>query len=159
MGLLLYILKHRAIKVLVVLILSMNVFSCNSEDISRTEKIKSSEFSSLSEKILHMEKYVNFRRRYIDLDFNINYQDNSIGAIPAPSDWDIRIIAVVPKNEISRWLSGMKLSTENIDKTWLQDIPSNINYQYISEWYELYGQKFVGVDRSKGIVVYRNVTY
>ncbi len=154
-----YTSKHIIIKIFFILALSISVFSCDSKGISRTGETKSSEFSSLSEKILHIEKYVSFRRKYKNLDFNINYHDNSTGAISAPSDWDIRIIAVVPKNEISSWLSGMKLSIKPIDQRWLQDIPSNINYQYISEWYELYGQEFVGIDRENGIVVYRNTTY
>jgi len=151
--------KHTIVKIFIILVLSISVFGCNSEGISRTEEVKSSEFSSLSEKILQIEKYVSFRRKYYNLDFSINYHDNSTGVIPAPNDWDIRIIAIVPKNEISSWISGMKLSIDPIDQRWLQDISSNINYQYIREWYKLYDQKVVGIDRENGVIVYRNATY
>lgn len=146
-------------KIFIILIASIMMFSCDSVDTSKTAKITSSNFSSLDKKILTLEKYVYFRRSYNSLDFSIDYHDNSTGFLTAPSDWDIRIIAIVPKNEINHWVSGLTLSTKPTNTAWLHGIPSNINYQSITEWYEQYGQEWVGVDRVNGIVVYRNVAY
>jgi len=60
--------------------------------------------ADLADRILFLENYVNFRRQYEILDYDIMYQNNGGGMVPAPSDWDIRLIAVVPRTEIEAWV-------------------------------------------------------
>jgi hypothetical protein len=113
-------------------------------------------FATLNDRIEYLQRYVKFRRTYETLDFAIQYSDNSGGMVPGPSDWDVRLVAVVPAAEIADWVSvGTPASTSDAD--WLKSVPTSLDLSGIKEWY-VDGKKIVGVDRAKRIVVYRNTT-
>jgi hypothetical protein len=111
----------------------------------------------LAERIQFVEKYVNFRRKYAKLDYDIMYQNNGGGMVPAPSDWDIRLIAVVPKTEIEAWVPVGAEKKDDPSPAWLKDIPGTIERDEITEWYRKSGI-VIGVDRERSIVAYRNTS-
>ena len=51
----------------------------------------SSEFSTLVEKQEFLERYVNFRRSYEDLDFNLMFRAGGGRTIPGATEWNVRI--------------------------------------------------------------------
>lgn len=83
-------------------------------------------FIQLSDKIEFLEKYVTFRLTYKDLDFEIFFQNNSGGLVPGPSDWDIIIIAQIPKSEIELWTKGL-LSMHQPKIDWMNNLPGSID--------------------------------
>lgn len=110
-------------------------------------------FATLDEKVAFLERYVTFRRRYLELEYGIFYQNNGGGLVPGPSEWDLTILARVPASELDAWTQGMKrvagrppeltnLGCEQVDLSGLD------------EWYEELG-KYVGLDREHAIVAYR----
>lgn len=60
-----------------------------------TTRTNSSAYSTVQERASFLHQYVTFRRTYETLDFDIVYLNNG-GMLPAPSEWDIRLIATVP---------------------------------------------------------------
>ena len=59
----------------------------------------------LSDRVKFLQQYVTFRREYVDLEYNVVFQNNGGGrGIPGPSDWDIRIVATVPPEQIQAWV-------------------------------------------------------
>ena len=54
----------------------------------------------LVDRIKLLEHYVTFRREYEQLEYDIFYQNNASGLIAGPPERDVRLIAVVPENEI-----------------------------------------------------------
>ena len=59
---------------------------------------------SLAQRVEFLERYVTFRRQYQELGFHIVYHNNGGGGVPGPSDWDIRVVAVVPPEQLPQWL-------------------------------------------------------
>ena len=113
-------------------------------------------FIQLSKKIEFLEQYVNFRRTYKDLDFIISFHNNSGGLVPGPSDWDIRIVAQIPKAEIELWTNGLhSISLPNID--WMKNLPGSIDYSGISTWFKS-DNRLVGVDEGNAVIVYVNAS-
>ncbi|MBX3418859.1 MAG: hypothetical protein KF851_14735 [Pirellulaceae bacterium] len=108
----------------------------------------------LADKIQFLENYVTFRRQYEELDYDIMYQNNGGGMVPGPSDWDIRLIAVVPIAEIEESvLDGVK-KLEGSPPDWVKNLPGSIDRTGLTEWYNK-GGTTIGVDRERSIVVYR----
>ena len=68
----------------------------------------SADLETLAQKVAFLESYVTFRRSYEALDFDIFYANNSGGLLPGPSDWDLRLRAVVPADEMGDWTRGME---------------------------------------------------
>lgn len=108
--------------------------------------------ASLKERVEFAERYVSFRRTYEALDFSIQYF-NGGGMVPGPSDWDIRLVAVVPAAEMAAWIPAGS-ATATTDSEWLKSVPTSLDLSGVKEWY-VNGQKTVGVDRERRIVVYR----
>ena len=108
---------------------------------------------SLKERIEFVQRYVSFRRTYEALDFSIHYTNGSDGMVPSPSEWDIRLVAIVPAAEIASWIpAGSSAATADTD--WLKSVPTSVDLSGVNEWY-VNGRKLVGVDRARRIVVYR----
>ncbi|MFT3787128.1 MAG: hypothetical protein QM770_13330 [Tepidisphaeraceae bacterium] len=100
-----------------------------------------------------MERYVTFRRHYESLDFDITYHNNG-GMVPGPSEWDVRLVASVPENELDQWVpSGVK-SVAAGESDWLKSVPTTVDTSNVGEWY-VDGRRVVGIDRSRRVVVYR----
>ena len=107
--------------------------------------------------IQFLENYVTFRRQYQKLDYEIMYQNNGGGMVPAPSDWDIRLIAVVPETEIEAWVPAGAEKKDDPSPAWLNDLPGTIEREGLTEWYRKSGT-MVGVDRERFIVAYRSTS-
>jgi len=101
-----------------------------------------------------MEQYVTFRRNYEVLEFDISYNDGGGGMVPGPTEWDIRVSAKVPADEINEWFAGMTL-TKSADTSWVPSIPNAPANLDAFEWYED-GRKLVGISPDDRIVLYRN---
>lgn len=85
------------------------------------------------------------------------YQNHGGGMVPGPSDWDIRLIALVPESEIEFWIPPGAEIEDNPMPRWLKDLPGTMERDGISEWYRNSGT-VIGVDRELSIVAYRNTS-
>jgi hypothetical protein len=108
----------------------------------------------LSDRVEFIEQYVTFRRNYLDLEYDVMYQNNGKGLVPGPSDWDIRIRAVVPDNEIATWIPSDGTHTVQPPPAWTTTIPGHISTLGITEWYRVSGKE-VGIDRATSTIAYR----
>jgi hypothetical protein len=112
----------------------------------------------LRAKVEFLEKYVVFRRNYDALEFNLRFMNGGEGRGIGPSEWDIRLYARIPDSEIAAWVppGGTAIPRPAPEQLqWLAEIPNTSDLGGVGEWYEA-GQVTVGLDRSRGIVVYRN---
>ena len=142
------------IKLLTIISVCLILVGCDSK--SLTTNMLSSNFSTNKEKIEFLEQYLKLKRKYKKLDFYINYQDNSTGLIPGPSDWDICLIAVVPSSELDLWVSKLKKINKTPELKFLSKVPTDIDYSKVTEWYYHSTNSFVGIDRIENIIMYRN---
>lgn len=117
----------------------------------------SASFPSLKDRVDFLQRYVSFRRAYEALDFAILYSNNGGGMVPGPSEWDVRLVAVVPESEMAAWIPG-SAPTPNADPAWLKSVPTSLDLSGVNEWY-VNGRQTVGVDRTRRIVVYWNFTH
>ena len=127
--------------------------SCGGND-SKTTDADSTRFSTLVEKQAFLERYVNFRRSYDDLEFDISYLDGGDGRVPGPTEWDVRILAKVRKELLEEWVSGLP-STKAPDASWVSSIPNAPTKLDSFQWYSD-GIRFVGINREDRLVLYRN---
>jgi len=82
------------------------------------------------------------------------YRDNG-GLVPGPSEWDVRLVATVPPEELTSWLpAGLSpVAAPNAD--WLEAVPAAETAPGMTEWYAEPG-RVVGVDRVRSVVAYRS---
>ena len=111
----------------------------------------------LEDRIAFIEQYVTFTRTYLYLEYDVEYHNNGGGMVPGPSDWDIKILAVVPADEIDEWIPTGAQRTDRNPPSWLNAMPDTISTNEIAEWYAK-GNSVVGIDRTNSIIVYRNST-
>lgn len=117
----------------------------------------STQRSQLEERISFLEQYVKFDRNYKKLEYDISYYNGGGGLIPGPSEWDIKILAKVPANEIDEWIPPEVKSNNKKPPQWLTEMPGNISTKNITEWYKS-GSAEIGIDRNTSTVAYRNTT-
>ena len=152
---------------LIAMLISSLLISCEKPQ-TKTTKTSSKEFSTLEEKQVFLEKYVNFRRTYEELEYSISYVDGGSSGIPGPTEWDIRIKAKVPANELIDWHAGMtavKITEHDASKRFDElyengwtEIDEKTKAKIGSlEWYKD-GRKLVAIDAERRIVLYRNYT-
>lgn len=143
--------------ILLLLLTMVCVVGCGRPDGPQSTSTSSTKFSTLSEKVEFLEQYVRFRRTYEDLDFVIYYKNGSEGRLdaPAPSEWDIRIIAKVPLAELSQWTKGLP-PTSSPEVDWLGDLSGRIDHSGVLAWFQSDG-RLVGVDEDNAVIVYRSV--
>ena len=145
-----------------VILLLASIQGCDdSVDIPETTLSSSDQFTTLTEKVAFLERYVNFRRAYEDLAFLIDYRNNGGGFIPGPSEWDIRILASVPEHEIEQWTGGME-KTRMPDIDWMNSLPAKAGPARKFDWYRSGADtsgRVVGVDRKRRRIVYRTWNY
>lgn len=155
--LLIYVVTMRYLSLLILFCFSL--MACdNSVDQGKSTNTSSSEFSTLESKRIFLKEYLKPKSSFQKLDFLIHYRDNSQGFVPGPSDWDIRLLAIVPPNEIDQWVATYKILLQEPTLTWLSEIPSDIDYSEINEWFDMGFSSVVGIHRELGILAYRNVT-
>lgn len=120
----------------------------------KTTDTLSSEFMTLAERQEFLERYVMFRRSYEDLHFDLSYIDGASGMLPAPTEWDIRVFAIVPAGEMEQWIDGLSIaSAPQFD--WVLDIPNAPTDISSYTWYE--GDRvIVGIDQENQSVLYWN---
>lgn len=109
---------------------------------------------SLGERVEFLQRYVTFRRGYVDLGFQIVCHNNNGGMVPGPSDWDIRLVATVPPAELDDWVPAGEASLPTADTQWLAGVPGAESAAGIVEWYTSPG-RVVGIDRQRSVVAYR----
>ena len=111
--------------------------------------------AALSDRVEFIEQYVKFRRKYKELEYNVNFVNGGSFA-PGPSEWDIRIVASVDPNDLDQWVIAGKQKTEMETPDWVSKTAATIGVDGISEWY-VDGGRTVGIDRGNGIVAYRSL--
>jgi len=120
----------------------------------------STAFTTLSDRVTFLEKYMLFRRNYQALDFVIHYRNNGYGWGAGPSEWDIRIVAVVPADELALWTTGLEPVSPD-DTSWLVEVPTKIDYSGVRQWYAKHSDithgVLTGIDTEKSVVVYRSL--
>lgn len=114
----------------------------------------SSALPSLERRVEFLERYVTFRRGYRDLGFHIAYHNNGGGMAPGSSEWDIRLVAVVPPAELAAWIPPGLAPLPPADVQWLIGVPDQERAAGIAEWYTGPGL-VVGIDRERSVVAYR----
>ncbi len=110
----------------------------------------------LKDRVKFIEQYVKFRRSYKKLEYSVTYHNNGDGSVPGPSDWDIRLLAVIPPSEVKDWIPAKAAVTKKFP-TWLREWSGSIRTTGMTEWYKAGGLE-VGVDRATSTVAYRNTT-
>ena len=120
----------------------------------KTTDTVSSKFTTLAEKKDFLERYVKFRRSYDDLHFALSYIDGGSGMAPGPTEWNVRVFAVVPAGEIDQWIDGLSVVSDP-ELDWISDIPKAPTDLSRYKWYE--GDRvIVGIDRESRTVLYWN---
>jgi hypothetical protein len=120
----------------------------------KTMDTSSSEFTTLAEKQEFLESYVTFRRGYDDLHFHLSYIDGGSGMVPSPTEWNIRVLAIVPAGEVVQWIDGLSLASDP-ELDWISDISEAPTDLSSYKWYEG-DHVIVGIDRESRIVLYWN---
>ncbi len=115
----------------------------------------SASFPTLAERVEFLQRYVTFRRGYRELDFHIVYRNGGggRGAVPGPSEWDIRVVAVVPPGELASWVPAGVTAVASADRAWLAVVPGGERAAGITEWY-VGPRSVVGIDRARSVVAY-----
>jgi hypothetical protein len=103
-----------------------------------------------------ISRYVPAGRSFEDLVFSVVYHDNSGGPVPGPSDWDIRLVAVVPAGQLDLWTIGMEPCGAP-DTSWLSSVPGGVPRDRLDEWFAGPGAS-AGLDRERRIVAWRSWT-
>jgi hypothetical protein len=129
------------------------ITSCDKTGPTAT-RTTSNQFPTLKEKTDFLQRYVTFRRTYETFDFDITYHDNGGGMVPGPSDWDVRLVAIVPASELPTWIpAGLTSSPQ--DRDWLKSIPTSLDLSGLNEWYGD-THRIIGIDREHHMIAYRN---
>lgn len=113
--------------------------------------------TTLAERVAFVERYVTFRRHYTRLDYDISYHNNGGGLVPGPSDWDVRLRAVVPCEELSAWTPGDTTSSTQPALDWALALPGDVEVSGVTTWY-ITPQSEIGVDTERCVVAYRHHT-
>lgn len=143
----------RFILVFISLVVSGSARESGSSSINET----SASTALLKDRVEFIEQYVTFERMYNELEYSVFYQNNGGGGIPGPSDWDIRIVAKVPPEQIQAWVPANSVVGAAPKTKWFESTADKIDVSSISKWHTDW-QRSVGLDRQNSIVVYRNST-
>lgn len=141
----------------ILVFISLVVSGCASESGPSSINETSASTALLKDRVEFIEQYVTFDRMYDELEYSVFYQNNGGGGIPGPSDWDIRIVAKVPPEQIQAWVPANSVAGAAPATKWFESTADKIDVSSISEWHTD-GQRSVGLDRQNSIVVYRNST-
>lgn len=124
---------------------------------SKTTDTDSAGFPTLAGKQAFLERYLTFRRHYEELEFDVTYMDGGDGMVPGPTEWDIRVFAKVPADELGEWSAGMAPTTPD-DTSWVSSIPNAPTKLDAFQWHQD-GRILVGSNPEDRIILYRNLAY
>lgn len=139
------------------LLLTAALVGCTGPSGPASTDTSSDSLPSSEQRVEFLQRYVAFRRRYTDLGFHVVYHNNGSGMAPGPSDWDIRLVALVPPEEIAEWAPTGVAAMPSTDTQWLVGVPGAARAAGIREWYRGPGL-VVGIDRERSVVAYRRWT-
>lgn len=127
---------------LVVVILALVLWKTSYREKGKTTDTWSNEFKDHDEKMAFLAKYLIMPSEPINAEYHIVYQDNSIGSVPGPSDWDVRVILKISPEDFGVWLDGYKpVTSSEIDLTWWDGLASdNITWEGHVEYYKREGE-------------------
>jgi hypothetical protein len=95
---------------------------------SLTTDTRSARFVTDAEKIAFLRRYVALSSSVEATEFHIVYHDNSGGAVPGPSDWDMRVALKVAPADIAAWTSGLQeVEGTGVDLSWGTDLLPNMS--------------------------------
>jgi hypothetical protein len=138
----------------ILVLVSTALSACGAGLPSMSTDTTSSGMVALADKQAFVERHVQFRRSCDALDFAVRFRDGGDGSLPAPSEWDVRLVARVPAAELDDWIWG--LSPEGAPDTgWVSEIPNHPGSFAGFEWHAD-KNRTVGIERESGIVLYRN---
>jgi hypothetical protein len=90
---------------------------------SLTTDTRSAQFATDAEKIAFLGRYITLYSAIEATEFHIVYHDNSGGAVPGPSDWDVRVALKVAPADASAWTSGLQeINDTDVDLSWGTDL-------------------------------------
>ena len=139
------------------LTLALLVTSCQE---SKTTQTQSKIFKDLKSKISFLQRYMNVQGKTFEkLDFYINFQDNSGGMVPAPNEWDICLIAVIPKEDLGLWIKDLEKLETAPDMARFEIVTTDIDYSSVNEWYKKSTNSYLGISREKNIIFYSSQKY
>lgn len=143
--------EMKPLALLLALVFTLPLAGCRK---GKTTNTVSSNFKTLAEKQEFLERYVTFRRSYDDLHFDLSYIDGGSGMVPGPTEWNVRVFAVVPAGEIDQWIDGLSVVAVP-DLEWISGIPKAPPDVSRYKWYK--GDRVnVGIDRESRTVLYWN---
>jgi len=70
-----------------------------------TADTDSQSFADRPARLEFLARYLKTKSPLADAEYVIHYRDNSTGAIPGPSDWDIRAM-LQPSGDVAAWYAG-----------------------------------------------------
>jgi hypothetical protein len=80
---------------------------------------RSSDMSSNAEKIAFLSRYLSAKSSIEAAEFVIEYQDNSGGWVPGPSDWDIQAAMKMQPRDTTLWAEGLdRVLSDDNDLSW-----------------------------------------
>ena len=117
----------------------------------------SASIPELADHIKLLEIIVTIRRSYDDLEYKLTVKDNSGGRVRGPTDWDVRIIARVPPDELGDWAIAGGRDDAMTTPDWIADTAGAIDVSSITESYSESGRK-IGIDRINNVIAYQAFT-
>ena len=102
---------------------------------SLTTDTHSAQFATDAEKIAFLDRYITLYSAVEATEFHIVYHDNAAGAVPGPSDWDMRVALKVAPADVSAWTNGLQeINSAGVDLSWGTDlIPDTSSWTLASQ--------------------------
>jgi hypothetical protein len=90
---------------------------------SLTTDTHSAQLATDAGKIAFLRRYITLYSAVEATEFHIVYHDNSGGAVPGPSEWDMRIALKIAPADIPAWTSGLQeIEGAGVDLAWGTDL-------------------------------------
>jgi hypothetical protein len=90
---------------------------------SLTTDTYSAQLATDAEKIAFLRRYIMLYSAVEATEFHIVYHDNAGGAVPGPSDWDMRVALKVAPADIPAWTNGLQeIDGAGADLSWGTDL-------------------------------------
>jgi hypothetical protein len=139
---------------------------------SLTTNTDSQSLPDRDQRLAFLARYLRAKSSIVDAEFIIRYRDNSKGAIPGPSDWDIRAVLQV-ESQPSAWHEGwVPCTTEGatgesppkVDAAWAEPLLGRrTQWQALRSPPRCYrnpraAASVVFVYEEENVVLYRNTT-